>query len=37
MDYVYNVFVNFLSQSCMDFQWRDRNLLGLIKNIFFFV
>lgn len=37
MDYVYNVFVNFLkSQSFMDFQWRDKNLLGLIKNIFFF-
>ncbi len=36
MDLFYNVFMNCLklqSFGCMNFQWRDRNLSGFIKNV----
>ncbi len=34
MDYIYNVFMNFLKHKSlggMDFQWRDRNPSGFIN------
>ncbi len=34
MDYFYNVFMNFKSSGVIVFQWMDRNLSGLFKNIF---
>ncbi len=36
MDYFYNVFMNFLKlQNVVELTWRDRNLSGFIKNIFY--
>ncbi len=35
MDLFYNVFMNLLklqSFACINFQWRDRNLSGFVKN-----
>ncbi len=36
MDYFYDVFMNVKVLVGMDVKWRDRNLSGLIKNIFVF-
>ncbi len=36
MGYIYNAFMYLLKHQtfgCVDFQWKDRNLSGFIKNI----